>query len=64
MEEPEARKLQEKLGLSEEEVVQIVRCGRGRVSFAPGKSRICVEIRASQMEYDLITTNRADLEEA
>jgi len=26
------------------------------------KSRICVEIRASQMEYDLITTNRADLE--
>ena len=62
MEEPEARKLQEKLGLSEEEVMQIVRCGRGQGLLCAGKSRICVEIRASQMEYDLITTNRADLE--
>lgn len=42
--------------------MQIVRCGRGQGLLCAGKSRICVEIRASQMEYDLITTNRADLE--
>lgn len=62
MEEPEAMKLKEKLGLSEEEVMQIVRCGRGQGLLCAGKNRIAVEIRSSQTQYDLITTNRADLE--
>ena len=62
MEEPEALKLQEKLGLSDEEVMQIVRCGRGQGLLCAGKNRITVEIRSSQTQYDLITTNRADLE--
>ena len=55
-------KLKEKLGLSEEEVMQIVRCGRGQGLLCAGKNRIAVEIRSSQTQYDLITTNRADLE--
>ena len=55
-------KLKEKLGLSEEEVMQVVRCGRGQGFLCAGKNRIAVEIRSSQTQYDLITTIRADLE--
>ena len=62
MEEPEALKLKEKVGLSDEEVMQIIRCGRGQGLLCAGKNRIAVEIRSSQTQYDLITTNRADLE--
>lgn len=62
MEEPEAMKLKEKIGLSDEEVMQILRCGRGQGLLCAGKNRIAVEIRSSQTQYDLITTNRADLE--
>lgn len=62
MEEPEALKLKEKVGLSDEEVMQILRCGRGEGLLCAGKNRIAVEIRSSQTQYDLITTNRADLE--
>lgn len=62
MEEPEAKKLQEKIGLSDEEVMQVLRCGRGQGLLCAGKNRIAVEIRSSQTQYDLITTNRADLE--
>ena len=62
MEEAEALKLQEKLGLSDEEVMQIVRCNRGQGLLCAGKNRIVVEIRSSTTEYDLITTNREDLE--
>ncbi len=62
MEEAEAIKIKEKLGLSDEEVMQIVRCGRGQGLLCAGKNRIAVEIRSSQTQYDLITTNRSDLE--
>lgn len=62
MEEPEALKLKEKIGLSDEEVMQILRCGRGQGLLCAGKNRIAVEIRSSATQYDLITTNRADLE--
>ena len=62
MEEAEALKLQEKLGLTGEEVMQIVRSGRGQGLLCAGKNRISVEIRASQVQHELITTSRADLE--
>lgn len=62
MEEAEALKLQEKLGLTDEEVMQIVRSGRGQGLLCAGKNRISVEIRASQAQHDLITTSRTDLE--
>ena len=61
MEEPEAKKLQEKIGLSDEEVMQIIRCGRGQGLLCAGKNRIAVEIRSTQTQYDLITTDRAAL---
>lgn len=61
MEEAEALKLQEKLGLTDEEVQQILRCGRGQGLLCAGKNRIAIEIRSSQTQYDLITTNRKDL---
>ena len=62
MEQPEALKLQEKLGLSDSEVSQIISCNRGQGLLCAGKNRIAVEIRSSSAQYDLITTNRADLE--
>ena len=36
--------------------------GGGRDSCALEKNRIGIEIRSSQTEYELITTNRTDLE--
>ena len=62
MEEAEALKLKEKLGLTDEETMQIIRSGRGQGLLCAGKNRISVEIRSSQTEHDLITTNRIDLE--
>ncbi len=61
MEEAEARKVGEKLGLSEEEIMQIIRSNRGQGLLCAGANRIGVEIRSTQTEYDLITTKRADL---
>ena len=60
-EEPEAVKLKEKLGLSDEEVMQIIRCGRGQGLLCAGKNRIAVEIRSTETEYELITTDREAL---
>ena len=51
-------KLKEKLGLSDEEVMQIIRCGRGQGLLCAGKNRIAVEIRSTKAEYELITTDR------
>ena len=62
MEEQEAVKLRERLGLSEQEVIQILRCGRGQGLLCAGKNRIAVEMRASQSEYLLFTTDRTALE--
>ena len=61
MEEPEAVKLKEKIGLTEEEVMQIIRCGRGQGLLCAGKNRIAVEIRSTKTEYELITTDREAL---
>ena len=62
MEEAEAMKIKEKIGLSDNEVLQIVRSGRGQGLLCAGQNRIAVEIRSTQTQYDIITTNRADLE--
>ena len=61
MEEPEAVKLKEKIGLTDEEVMQIIRCGRGQGLLCAGKNRIAVEIRSTETEYELITTDREAL---
>ena len=62
MEEAEAMKIKEKIGLSDNEVLQIVRSGRGQGLLCAGQNRIAVEISSTKRQYDIITTNRADLE--
>ena len=62
LEETEAVKLQEKLNLTENEMLEIVRSGRGEGLLCAGKNRIAIEIRASDTEYELITTDRKSLE--
>lgn len=62
LEEPEARQIQERLHLTEEETAMLTRFGRGQGLLMAGQQRISVEIKASQTEYDLLTTDRQDLE--
>jgi hypothetical protein len=62
MEEAEAAEIKDELGLSDEETLQITRSGRGQGLLCAGSNRIGVEIRSTQKEYDLITTQLSDLE--
>jgi hypothetical protein len=62
LEEDEAQTVKKYLALSDEETLQITRNGRGQGLVSTGRNRINVEFRSSQTEYDLITTNREDLE--
>ncbi|MDR3278406.1 MAG: hypothetical protein LBT12_06500 [Oscillospiraceae bacterium] len=61
LEEDEAFRIQKVLSLSDEETMQIIRNQRGQGLLCANRNRISVEFRASQNEYDLITTNRTDL---
>lgn len=61
MEEAEAIELKDKLGLSEEETRQIVRSNRGQGLLCIGSNRIPITVIATPTEYDLISTNSADL---
>ncbi|MCL2637507.1 MAG: hypothetical protein FWD48_03970 [Oscillospiraceae bacterium] len=62
LEEDEAQTVKKYLALSDEETLQIIRNGRGNGLLCTGRNRINVEFRGSSKEYDLITTNREDLE--
>jgi type IV secretory pathway VirB4 component len=62
LEEDEAFMVQKVLSLSDEETMQIVRNQRGQGLFCANRNKISVEIRASVKEYDLISTQRSDLE--
>ena len=62
LEEDEAQTVKNYLALSDEETLQIIRNGRGQGLLCTGRNRINVEFRAGQSEYDLITTQREDLE--
>ena len=61
LEETEAVKLQEKLMLTESETTEVIRAGRGEGLLCAGRNRIAVEIRSSDTEFDLITTDRESL---
>lgn len=61
LEETEAVKLKEKLMLTESETMQIIRCGRGEGLLCAGRNRIAIDIRASDTEFELITTDRESL---
>jgi hypothetical protein len=61
LEENEARLVGEILNLSENEVTQITRSRRGEALLSIGNSRISLAIHSSAMEYDAITTAKADI---
>ena len=50
------------LPLEEEEAVQVIRSKRGEGLLCAGHNRISVAFQSTQLEYDWITTSRADLE--
>ena len=62
LEEDEAFVAQKYLSLSDEETTQIIRNGRGEALLCANKNKVCVEIKASPLMYNLITTKRTDLE--
>ncbi len=62
LEEDEAYTAQKYLSLSDEETMQIIRNGRGEALLCANKNKVCIEIKASPIMYDLITTKRSDLE--
>ncbi len=62
LEEDEALRVKDVLGLSDEEALQIIRNRRGEGLLCAGHNRISVAFQPTQMEYDMITTSRSDLE--
>jgi len=61
MEEQEARLIQDKLNLSEDEVRQITRFRRGEGLLCIGYNHVPIAFHATQKEYDAITTSPTDL---
>jgi type IV secretory pathway VirB4 component len=61
LEEDEAFRVQKVLSLSDEETLQIIRNQRGQGLLCANRNRVSIEFRASQREFDKITTNRTDL---
>lgn len=61
MEEQEARLIQEKLNLSEDEVRQITRFRRGEGLLCIGYNHVPVAFQATPKEYEAITTSPTDL---
>ncbi len=62
LEEDEAFTVQKHLSLSDEETMQIIRNGRGEALLCANKNKVCIDIKASPVMYNLITTKRSDLE--
>ncbi len=61
LEEDEARTLQAYMGLTDTETVQVTRNRRGQALLFAGRTRLSIELCASQTEHDLVTTDRQDL---
>lgn len=62
LEEDEAYTVQKYLSLSDEETMQIIRSNRGEALLCANRNKVCIEVKASPMIYDLLTTKRKDLE--
>ena len=62
LEEDEALRVKDVLGLSDEETMQIIRNKRGEGLLCAGHNRISVAFQSTNAEYSAITTSRADLE--
>lgn len=63
LEEDDAEVLKKVLRLSEEEVAKVRTFKRGHGLFYAGANHIAVEFKASDEEKDMITTDRAELEQ-
>lgn len=63
MEEQEARLIQDKLNLSEDEVRQITRFRRGEGLLCIGYNHVPIAIHTTPKEYEAITTSPTDLRE-
>ena len=42
--------------------MQIIRNRRGEALLCANKNKVCIEVKASPVMYELITTKRSDLE--
>lgn len=62
LEEDEAYIVKKHLSLTDEETMQVIRNGRGEALLCANRNRVCINIYASPVMYDLITTKRTDLE--
>ena len=63
LEDEEARRVQSILHLSEAEVMEITHFERGSGLISTNNNNVTVEIKSSQMEKELITTDRRELQE-
>lgn len=63
LEEDEAEALRKVLKLSDEEMAKVTTFARGHGLFYAGVNHIAIEFRSSPEEKNLITTDRAELEE-
>ena len=63
LEEEEARRVQSILHLSEAEVMEITHFERGSGLISTNNNNVTVEIKCSQLEKELITTDRRELQE-
>lgn len=63
MENAEAEHIREELDLSEAEMTSIIHFERGNGLISTNNNNLIVEFKASQLEKDLITTDRRDLQE-
>ena len=62
LEEEEARRVQPILHLSDSEVMEITHFDRGSALLSTNHNNLAVEIRASELERSLITTDRRELQ--
>lgn len=63
LEDEEARRVQSILHLSETEVMEITHFERGNGLISTNNNNVTVEIKCSQMEKEMITTDRRELQE-
>jgi len=63
MEDNEAQQVQSILNLSETEVMEITHFDRGSALVMTNSNNVTVDIKCSQLEKDLITTDRRELQE-
>lgn len=62
LEEDEAFAVQKYMALSDEETMQVIRSGRGEALLCANRNKVCIDIKASPLVYQLLTTKRSDLE--